>query len=135
MSIQTRHLPNEPIIVVSIMNPVKIPDDVIASVQAAAEFKRERGTHIYRVIDFTTLGEDLPFSSLVNGMVFELKAEGGINDKDVSTIYVGSTEWVLFGAAAFKNQQQYGETNVLHICGSEEEGIEHARKVIAGKKQ
>jgi hypothetical protein len=135
MSIQSRSLPDEPIIIVSVLNPIKIPDDVIASVQASAKFKQTEGRHIYRILDFTSLGQDLPFSTLVNGMVFELKADGGINDMDVSTIYVGSTEWVLFGARAFREQAQYGPTNVMHICGSVDEGIAIARADIEKKKK
>ncbi len=134
MSIQTKLLPNEPIIVVSIMNPIEVPEDVLSSVQASAKFKHEQGGHIYRILDFTLLGHDLPFSTLVQGMSFELKADGGINDVDVSTIYIGSTEWVLFGAAAFKNQPQYGQTNVIHICGTVDEGIAFARADIEKKK-
>lgn len=135
MSIQTKYLENEPIIIVSIIPPIEIPGDVLGVVQTVAKFKHEQGKHVYRILDFTTLGQDLPFSSLVNGMVFELNTEGGINDEGVSTIYVGSTEWVLFGAAAFKNQPQYGKTNVIHICGTVEEGISFAHADIQKKKK
>jgi hypothetical protein len=135
MSIQVKPLDNEPIIVMHIMPPSEIPGDVLGTIKACADFKRAKGGHVYKILDFTTLGEDLPFANLVNGMVFETKVEGGINDMDVSTIYVGSTEWVLFGAAAFKNQKQYGETNVVHICGTVEEAITFARNDITSKKQ
>ncbi len=127
MSISQTSLPGEPILIVSIVPPLKSPDDVQASIQASAEFKKAQGGHVYRILDFKSLGQDLPFSALVNGMAQGLKTDGGVNDPDVSTIYVGSTEWVVFGVKALQNQAQYGPTNVLTLCESVDEAIAAAR--------
>ena len=132
MSIKTTNLPGEPILIISMVQPLKTSDEADVN-QASAEFKNAEGQHIYRILDFKSLGGDVPFSEMMSGMAQGLNAEGGVNDPDVSTIVVGSTEWVVFGAKAIQDQAQYGQTNVVHLCGSVDEGIEFARAAIKRK--
>lgn len=129
MSIKKTALPGEPILIISMVPPLNVSDEA-ATTQASAEFKRAEDRHIYRILDFKSLGGDVTFSELVSGMAQGLNEEGGVNDPDISTVVVGSTKWVVFGAEAIRNQAQYGQTNIVHLCGSVEEGIEFARASI-----
>jgi hypothetical protein len=134
MSIKVTKIPQDAIIVCSIVPPVKLPGDVLDCLKETVQFKKEVNKHVYRIVSFIELGQDLPFGELVQGMGIEIKAEGGINDMEISSIYVGSTEWVVFGADAYRNQSQYGEVNVIHICSSVDEAIEVARKHMKSKE-
>lgn len=121
MSIETRRLLENSTLVVTALPPPQFPDDVINLAQEVVEFKKVAGGHVYRILDFTRL--PMSFSDLVMGMGADRNAEGGINDPDVSTIFVGSGEWVEFGVKAFREQAQYGQTNVKHICTSVDEAL------------
>jgi hypothetical protein len=125
MSIETTHLPEDYTILVTIIPPPKFPDDVINLSQEVVSFKKAVGGHIYRILDFTKL--PMTFSDLVMGMGSDRNTEGGINDPDVSTIFIGSGEWVEFGVKAFREQAQYGETNVKHVCISVDEALAFVR--------
>jgi hypothetical protein len=121
MSIVTKHLLENSTIVVTAIPPPQFPDDVIKLAQEVVNFKKEAGGHVYRILDFTRL--PMSFSDLIMGMGADRNAEGGINDPEVSTIFVGSGEWVEFGVKAFREQAQYGQTNVKHICASVDEAL------------
>lgn len=133
MSIEIKQLPNEPIIVLKVVPPPVVPDDTITVTKEAASFKKKVGGHIYRIVDFSAFSKNFSFADLIHGMAAELKVEGGINDMDVSSIFVGSDEWVVFGAKAFQEQDQYGPTNVKHICTTVEEAVEFARNDMKSK--
>lgn len=127
MSVELKELPNEPILVVLTHPPLRIEDGPIAS-QAVVVFKKKLGGHVWRVIDFSEL--DMTFSDAMLGMATEQGVEGGINDMDVSTIYIGSSEIVKFGVKAFQEQEQYGKTNVIGLFETVDEGIAFARADI-----
>lgn len=132
MTIEIKELPGEPIIVFYVRLPHTPEDDVRNSLGATAGFKKKIGGSVYRVVDLSAF--NLTFSEAMMGMAAERGAEGGINDADVSTIYVGSSEMVKFGAKAFQEQVQYGKTNVVFVCSTVDEGIAYARAEIAKKK-
>jgi hypothetical protein len=125
MSIAITRLSDDKTILIAVFPPPRIPDDVTNLAQEVVNFKKAVGGHIYRVLDFTKL--PMSFSDLVMGMGSDRNAEGGINDPDVSTVFVGSGEWVEFGVKAFREQAQYGQTNVKHICASVDEALAFVR--------
>ncbi len=135
MTTEIRILPNEPIIIFKMMPPPKMPDDVVAVHSNTAKLKHETGLHVYRITDFTPYGDSLPFSSMVQGMAEELHVEGGINDMEVSSIYIVSGKIASLGVDAFRNQPQYGKTNILQVCANVDEAIGYARADIASKKK
>lgn len=118
-------LPDEHIIGIAILPPTENPKDGIALAEEVIKFKREVGGHIYRILDFTKL--PMSFTELMMGMSADMNPEGGINDPNISTIFIGSGEWVEFGVKAFKEQVQYGQTNVKHLCTSLDEALAFAR--------
>lgn len=131
-TMEVNELPDEHIIVFNMFS-AKGSDDVQKVLKQVADFKHKVGGHVYRIIDFTQVASSIAFSDLVQAMALEMNVEGGINDGEVSTIYVGSNEWIQFGAKAFQTQAQYGKTNVIHICGSTDEALAFARKTIANQ--
>ncbi|MBN2303183.1 MAG: hypothetical protein JXQ72_01820 [Anaerolineae bacterium] len=132
MTIELQELPGEPIITVAVRMPHDPQADVVLSLQAVSDFKKKRDGHVYRVVDLSLF--DLSFSEAMVAMGVEVGKDGGINDPDVSTVYVGSGEWVQFGVKAFREQEQYGTVNILHLCETIEEGIAFARSDIEKKK-
>jgi hypothetical protein len=134
MSTRAVKIDNKPIIVITIIPPPVVPDDVLSVAKYVTEFKREVKTHVYRILDFSVFGDDFTFTDLVQGMAAERGLEGGINDMEVSSIYVGSSQWVVFGADAFQKQSQYGQTNVVHIAATVDEAIEYARAEVEKNK-
>jgi hypothetical protein len=134
MPLEVKELTNEPIIVLSVLPPEGGPTEAAEGGRIVTEFKKKVGKHVYRILDFSVLSEDISFSNLVTAMGAEMGMEGGIGDPEVSSIYVGSSQWVVFGAKAFQEQAQYGQTNVIHICGTVDEAIEFARADIESKK-
>jgi len=75
------------------------------------------------------------FSDLVMAMASDMNPDGGINDPDVSTIYIGSGELLSFGAKAFQEQKQYGPTNIKALVATLDDAIAFARTDIASKKK
>jgi hypothetical protein len=132
MTVEIKELPGEPIIVFYVRLPHTPEDDVRNSLEATAGFKKKIGGSVYRVVDLSAF--NLSFSEAMMGMAAERGAEGGVNDPEVSTVYVGSSEMVKFGAKAFREQAQYGKTNVVFVCSTVDEGIAFARAEIAKKK-
>ncbi len=130
MANKVKEMPNEPIIVISVLPPERGPEEAKEMLKVVTDFKHKIGGHVYRILDFSVLSEGISFSNLILAMGVELKQEGGINDEDVSTIYVGSSQWVVFGAKAFQEQPQYGKTNVVLVCESVEEALAFAREDI-----
>lgn len=129
MTLKIEELPDEAIIVCTINLPHVPAEDVRDTLQATASFKEKLGKKVYRIVDLSLF--ELSFSEAVMGMGAEKDAPGGINDPDVSTIYVGSGEWVTFGVKAFQEQEQYGETHILAICNTVDEALSAARADIA----
>jgi len=132
MTVEVKELPGEPIIVFHASLPHNPEDDIRIGLQGTVDFKKKMGAHVYRVIDLSKF--NLTFSEAMMGMAAERNSEGGVNDPEVSTIYVGSGEWVTFGVKAFQEQAQYGKTNVIHVCSTVDEGIAFARADIEKKK-
>jgi hypothetical protein len=133
MTVEVKEVPNEPIILFSVVLPHTPEDDVRAATQGTTEFKKKWGGHVYRVVDLSHF--ELNFSQAMMGMAAERGLEGGVNDLEISTIYIGSGEWVTFGVKAFQEQAQYGQTNVIHICSTVDEGLAFARAHIEQNKK
>jgi hypothetical protein len=133
MTIIIKELENEPIIIIDLKLPHEPEVDVKASQEAATAFKKKRNQHIYRIIDMSFF--NLSFTEAMMGMAADMNAEGGVNDKDISTIYVGSSDMVKMGATAVQQQSQYGATNVVCICSTVDEGIAFARADLQKKKE
>lgn len=132
MAIEITEMPGEPIVLLAAKMPYEPDQDMEASLQAVRDFKKKIGGHIYRVVDLTHF--ELTFSQAMQSMAVERNVEGGINDDDVTTVYVGSGEWVEFGVKAFLEQAQYGKTNILKLCKTVEEGLAAAREDLAKRQ-
>jgi hypothetical protein len=132
MTVTIRELPNEPIIVFELHLPHTPEEDVTSSQKATSAFKKKMNQHIYRVVDMSFF--NLSFTDAMMGMAADMNTDGGVNDPNVSTIYVGSGDMVKFGAKAFQEQTQYGKTNVVFVCSTIDEGITFARAEIQKKK-
>lgn len=132
MTVAFKEFPDERMILCTLGLPHSPQQDVSETLEYVAQYKKKVGVPVYRVVDMTQF--PLTFSEAMMGMGAELNHEGGVNDPDVRTVYVGTGEWVQFGVKAFNEQAQYGKTYILDICSSVEEGLASARADIAGKK-
>lgn len=129
MTIELTEMPEEPILKIVVQHPFDSEKDLSDTLDAVAAFQRKMGSHVYRIVDLTNF--NLTFPELMGAMAFDRNKDGGINDPQVSTIYVGSGEWVEFGVTALKEQDQYGDTNVIGLCGSVDEALAVAREDLA----
>jgi hypothetical protein len=133
MSIDIKRMPEDRAILIVMLPPPVIPKDTVDLQQAVSGFKKEIGGHVYRIVDLTKM--PVKFSDLVMAMASDMNPDGGINDPDVSTIYIGSGELLSFGAKAFQEQKQYGPTNIKALVATLDEALAFARTDTANKKK
>ncbi len=126
MSIDITRMPDEHAILIKLLPPPLFPKDTTDLHQAGAGFKKEIGGHVYRIVDLTKM--PVKFSDLVMAMASDMNPDGGINDVDVTTVYIGSGELIAFGAKAFQEQKQYGQTNVKAVVASVDDALAFVRK-------
>jgi hypothetical protein len=131
MPFQIQHITGEPIMVVTMADPLQF-DDSAKVRQEVVKFKQEKGTHIYRVLDFSKT--KLTFDVMVSAMAEERNQEGGVGDPQVTTVFVGSTELVAFGVKALKEQKQYGQAPV-ELFTSVDEALTRVRAKMAEKEK
>ena len=125
MSTEVKQMPDEHAILVTLIPPPIIPKDTIDLHQAVSSFKKQIGGHVYRIVDLTKL--PVTFSDLVIAMASDMNSDGGVNDSDVTTVYIGSGELLAFGAKAFQEQKQYGTTNVKAVVATLDEALAFIR--------
>ncbi|HEX3049029.1 MAG TPA: hypothetical protein VHP83_00120 [Aggregatilineaceae bacterium] len=127
MGLRIEELTPEPIIIITGLDPVS-RDDPLAVLAAVSRFKRLVSRHIYRIIDLTYLTFD--FDYVIYGMVKDT-GEGGIDDPNVTTIYVGTHELVQYGVDLFKKENaRFGDTHSIFLFSSREEALAYARGEI-----
>ena len=127
MSIETKVLPNEPVIIISVTPPIKTPDDAVALYSEVVKFKRDAGVKpVYRVLDFSRA--QLHFSDMMVGMAAERGQEGGYSDPEVRTVFVGTDEMVEFGVKALQNQTQYSAANIVGMFTSVDDAVAFVRQ-------
>ena len=131
MSIKVEKYPDIHTVLITMQEPLIVPDDAVGALATSAAFKKEQGCHIYRIMDFTQV--NLNFSDMMVGMATEKGHEGGLYDPDVSTIFIGSGELVELGVEALKNQPHYQGANVAGLVRTREEALEIARKLAEEK--
>lgn len=105
--------------------PPVFPQDMLDLHKAVSDFKKEMGTHIYRVVDISAMPSTLGMT--IEAMAADMNPDGGVNDMGITSIYIGSGEWVKFGAKAFQEQQQYGPTNVKAVVSTVDEAMAFIR--------
>ncbi len=125
MSIDIRQMPDEHAVVVAMIPPPIFPKDTTDMHQAVASFRKEVGGHVYRIVDLTKM--PVKFSDLVMAMASDMNPDGGINDPNVTTVYIGSGELIAIGAKAFQEQKQYGQTNIKAVVGTLDEALAFVR--------
>lgn len=126
MSIKVDVLRDDHIIILHGEEPLAIPQDPIKVMEEVSKFKKEVGGHVYRILDYSKI--KITFSDMMVSMAAELDHEGGANDPDVTSLFVGTDEMVRLGTASLKNQEQYGKAKV-HLFTSVDEAIEQARQL------
>ncbi len=132
MSIKVEQYPDINTILITMNDPLVVPDDAVGALQAAATFKKERGgTKVCRIMDFSQVSLD--FSSMMVGMAAEKGHEGGLYDPDVATVFIGTGELVELGVGALKSQPHYQGANVAGLVRTREEALEIARKLAEEK--
>ncbi len=125
MTVTTRRIPNEQIIVVTISNPFTAGDPTTGNRETARLLDENKGP-VYRIEDLSSL--DLPFSVLVQGMAeaTHRSSEGSLNDpRAPRLIMVGSKPNHQMIVDSLK-QAQYGGLNVP-LFATVEEALAHAR--------
>jgi hypothetical protein len=130
MSIATEKMSGLPIALITGTAPL-VEKDALDSMQAAIELKKEfPGKKVYRVIDFS---HGIDFSGMMICMAAEAGKEGGANDPEVETYFVGSSELVELGVKALQEQEQYGTAPNVHLFLSLDEAVNLAVKNAGGK--
>lgn len=127
MPIKVTRLQDLPAILLEHEPPLKVPDDPQKNMEETLALKRERGGHIYRIIDIRNV--DLKFSDMMMSMDAERNKEGGSGDPDVTTCFVGSGALVEMGTKALAEQDQYGKGRVV-LFTSQEDAIDYVRKQV-----
>lgn len=117
MSIQFENVKGLPILLVKAYPPL-VEQDAVENMQHAVELKKQfPGKKIYRVMDFTS---GIDFSGMMVCMAAERGQEGGANDPDIMSFFVGSHELVEMGVSALKQQPQYGQPTVFLFTSYDE---------------
>lgn len=130
MATEITILDDMPILIVTYLPPVAVPDDAVTSLEASAKLKQESdGGPICRILDFSQA--QLDFSSMVLGMSFEKGKDGGTYDSAVANYFVGSDEWVSLGVKSLSEQEHYKGANVKGLFTSQDEAIAAARQFLA----
>jgi hypothetical protein len=126
MAYTVQRIPNEPIIVLKVMNPFNPAKEVPEQNAEIAKLSQGVTPPVYLISDLSEL--KISFSDLVVSLA-EVKRdeESAFNNKNLVTLTVGSNEMVRLSVEAAK-QKQYGGVNI-QIFGSVDEAIAHARSL------
>ena len=131
MSIKVEKYPEIHTVLITMVEPLTVPDDAVGALAASAEFKKDQGCCICRILDFSQV--KLNFSDMMVGMAAEKGHEGGLYDADVATVFIGSGELVELGVEALKSQPHYKGANVAGLVRTREEALEIAQKLAEEK--
>lgn len=111
-------------ILLAVAAPPLEAEDALEIMAEATEMKKQfPGQKIYRVMDFT---QGIDFSGMMVCMATEKDHEGGANDPDIETYFVGSSELIALGVKALKEQEQYGVAPNVHLFLSVDEALQLA---------
>ncbi len=127
MSIKVEKFPDIHAVLITMIEPLTVPQDALDALAAGADFKREMAGRICRIMDFSHVHLDL--SSMMVGMTTEKGHEGGLYDVEVATVFIGSGPMVDLGVNALKNQAHYKGANVAGLVRTREEALEIARRL------
>lgn len=134
MPLKIHPMPDEAILIIEMFTPADPVKDGIAQLQAAVDFKQKVGGHIIKILDFTHA--EVKFSDMMQGMASEKGLPGGINDPDLSTIFVIQGDIPQLGVEALKEQDQYGEVrNVIGHFQTRDEALVAARAEMAKRQK
>jgi len=124
VGLRIEELTPEPIIIITGLDPVS-RDDPLMVLEAVSRFKRLVNRHIYRIIDLTY--QTFDFDYLIYGMIKD-KGEGGIDDPNVTTIYVGTQDLVQDGVELFKTASaRFADTYAIFLFPTREESLAYVR--------
>ena len=128
MTVTYKHFDGEPIILITYDGALS-PEAAPQAREEVARFKKAQGSRmVFRIIDFTTAKID--FSTIALGMAAD-RGEGGIDDPDVTTVFVGTGQMVEMGVTAFKEQKRYGAVNPIELVTSVETALTLVRSKLA----
>lgn len=130
MPLKIYPMPDERILIIEMYTPADPMKDGMAELQAVNEFKQKAGGHIVRILDFTHA--EVKFADMIQGMASEKGLPGGINDPDVSTVFVALGDIAQLGVEALREQDQYGDIrNVVGLFQTRDEALAASRAEIA----
>lgn len=112
-------------IIITYIAPVSVEEDGGIALKSSADYKREVGTPICRILDFSQA--KLNFSDMMIGMTFEKGHEGGTYDPDVFNLFIGSDDLVKLGVESLAQQDHYKGANVKGLFTSRDDAIAAAR--------
>jgi hypothetical protein len=117
MPVTFENVPSVPVLIVTGKAPLEEEDAKQTMQQVIALKKQFPGKKIYRLMDFTA---GIDFSGMIMCMAAERGQEGGANDPDVMSFFVGSHALVELGVQALKDQPQYGQPTVFLFTSYDE---------------
>lgn len=125
MTVKVTPVSDLPALILENVHPFDPLNDPVTNMEEAVKFKRKLGRPIYRIIDIRSF--NLTFGDMMQAMSAERNQEGGSNDPDVMTCFVGSGSIVELGSKALAQQEQYGKARVK-LFTSIEQALEFVRK-------
>jgi hypothetical protein len=129
MSYRLERLPDEPIVVLTLLPDFSMRQDIRASSEEAALLiEQVAGDRIYFIYDLRDLR--LNFSDVVTGLGQAAKATDMLKNPRIRTIIVGSGALVEMGVKAL-SQEQYGG-RPAPLFETVEEAIDYARQQTGG---
>ncbi len=124
MTVEISQLPNEPIVVATIYEPIDMSVDPQTNRDRCNTIAQQTDGPLYRITDFSNFS--LTFSQLVVGLVEDIK----FSEANIVHLIVGSGEMMQMQLDAIR-QEQYGAHDV-QLFASVDDAIAYARDQIAG---
>jgi hypothetical protein len=129
MAYTVERLTNEPIVVLTVRDPLGPPEMQREAQMKVAEAGADITGAIYRITDLTEL--TISFGDIVRSLGEEAKSkrEGSMSDSHVRSIIVAKDEIIKMAAASL-SQEQYGALNIK-LFTTRDEAVAYAREQIA----
>jgi len=128
MKVTAKRLPNEPILIIKLYKDYVVGRDTAEMLSTVNGQIGADESGLYSIYDLTEM--KMTFGDLVMALSNQAqKAPGAMADPRVTTVIVGSSELVKFGAQAFQ-QEQYGNLK-FPLYESVDEALKYAREQLA----
>jgi len=132
VTVEINRVAGLPVIVCKVVGAVTPPDDQTLLIREVVELKRQFKGPVYRIIDLTVA--QMTFQDMVASIRTEHGRDGGSEDRDVTTIFVATSDLVRIGVAGLRNQPQYGTLNV-YLVASPDQAFDLVRQLEAERQK